>query len=127
MIDSRKSGEPIIDSPADGSAPTSGEDEFVHATTVSAPHPLHHPHVTAGDVLWTLTHDHTTAQARCWATQSGFELEMHIWTGVRVAGQEDLCWSQLFTSHEALASAALAKKQQLEASGWLEEIETRAR
>ena len=80
----------------------------------------------AGHVLWTLTNKESTAQARRWVTQFGFELEMQIWTGVRVVGQEDLCWSQLFASEESLADTALAKKRQLQASGWLEDIDVSA-
>jgi hypothetical protein len=84
------------------------------------------PHISTGDVLWTLANNGSTAQARRWTTASGFELELQIWTGPRVAGDEDLCWTQLFPSESALAEAAQAKKQQLEASGWLEDLESPA-
>jgi hypothetical protein len=85
------------------------------------------PRLVEGSVLWTLTHDQSTAQARGWRTDAGYELELQIWTGTRVEGAEDLCWSQLFPSESSLADAARAKKQQLEASGWLEDIDIRIR
>jgi hypothetical protein len=75
-------------------------------------------------VLWTLTQKNSTAQARRWVTAMGLELEMRIWTGALVHGEEDLSWSQLFASEEALAEMALAKKRQLEAAGWMEDIDT---
>ena len=81
-------------------------------------------HITTGDVLWTLTQRESTAQARRWITETGFELEMRIWTGPHVEGQEDLSWSQLFTTEEALAEISLAKKRQLEAAGWVADIDT---
>ena len=84
-------------------------------------------HVTAGQVLWTLTQDESTAQARQWITPTGYELELQIWSGPRVVGEEDLCWSQLFAREEALSEAALAKKRQLVASGWLETIDATPR
>lgn len=94
-----------------------------------APAPISTPvpdsHITAGNVLWTLTHEQATAQARRWLTPAGLELELQIWSGAHVEGQEDLCWSQLFTAEEALAEAALAKKRQLEAAGWLEQLDAR--
>lgn len=80
-------------------------------------------HLTPGVLLWTLTHHASTAQARRWSTATGYELEMVMWTGERIAGQEDLSWSQLFASDDALARAALAKKRQLESAGWLEELD----
>ena len=103
-------------------------DEFVHTpTSARVASPLPDAHVTAGNVLWTLAQNGSTAQARRWITPSGYELELQMWTGPRIEGQEDLCWSQLFTSEDALAEAALAKKRQLEAAGWLEDIDTSAR
>jgi hypothetical protein len=101
-------------------------DEFVHTPAVSTSAGQDSA-VTTGYILWTLTHKHSTAQARRWHTPSGFELDLQIWTGVRIEGQEDLCWSQLFATEEALADVALAKKRQLQASGWLEDIDTVAR
>jgi hypothetical protein len=83
-------------------------------------------HISTGAVLWTLTHGDSTAQARRWLTPAGHELELHIWSGVRIEGQEDLCWTQRFPSEEALVAAAVIKKKQLEASGWLEDITTSA-
>ena len=107
-------------------APAPGDDEFIHVTATPARvnTPLPDAHVTAGNVLWTLTHHGSTAQARRWITAGGYELELQIWSGTRVEGQEDLCWSQLFASEAALAEAAAAKKRQLEASGWLEQLDT---
>lgn len=80
-------------------------------------------HVSEGRILWTLTLEASTAQARCWVTPSGFELQLEIWTGARIEGQEDLCWTQLFASDRELTTAADAKKTQLLGSGWLEQID----
>ena len=96
------------------------------ATPADVTTPVHDSHITAGNILWTMTHEKSTAQARQWRTPGGYELELQIWSGPHVEGQEDLCWSQLFTSEEALAEAARAKKRQLEASGWLEQLDTRS-
>ena len=106
-----------------------GEAEFaLSPTTPSASvTSTHDTHVTVGNVLWTLNQNGSTAQARRWITPNGYELELQIWTGPRVEGQEDLCWSQLFASEEALAAAATAKKHQLEGAGWLEDIDIVAR
>lgn len=102
-----------------------GSDEFVHTRT---PHsPTHERPLTAGSVLWTLAQNRSIARARRWITPLGFELELQIWTGSYIEGQEDLCWTQLFPSEDALVEAALAKKQQLEASGWLEDIDSTPR
>ena len=107
--------------------PTPG-DNFHHSRSAQQlPSVMHDSHVTVGNVLWTLTHHDSTAQARRWVTPTGFELELQIWTGTRVEGEEDLCWSQLFTADDLLADAALAKKRQLEATGWLEDLDTTAR
>jgi hypothetical protein len=130
MIDSRKPGEQIMkDEQARRAARASTGDIFLRAANPdpSGTTPEPQTHITEGHVLWTLTHDQSTAQARRWQTASGCELELQIWTGAHVAGQEDLCWTQLFASDAALAEAALAKKQQLEASGWLEQIDTTPR
>lgn len=81
-------------------------------------------HVYAGDRLWTLTRDSSTAEARCWHTATGLELELHIWTGPRVAGHEDLALCQRFPTPVALEEAAATKKRQLEAAGWKQDIET---
>jgi hypothetical protein len=81
-------------------------------------------HITTGNVLWTLTRQESTAQARRWITEHGFELEMRIWTGPLVEGEEDLSWSQLFATEEALAETALAKRRQLESAGWVADIDT---
>jgi hypothetical protein len=78
--------------------------------------------VTQGYVLWTLTKGPSTAEARRWVTATGLELELQIWTGARVRGEEDLSWVQLFSSEETLAGTADAKKRQLEAAGWVEDI-----
>jgi hypothetical protein len=124
MIDSREPGGRIMKQEEADTAPSvrSG-DEFVHITPTSPAD----THVTTGSVLWTLAHNNSTAQARQWLTANGFELELQIWTGAHVSGQEDLCWSQLFPSETALVEAAVAKKRQLEASGWLEDLETAPR
>jgi hypothetical protein len=127
MMDSRDGGEPIMKrAPGDTAARAASADEFVRTTAVPAV-AKGDVRVTSGNVLWTLTNRNSTAQARRWITPAGFEFEMHIWTGARVEGQEDLCWTQLFTTEAALADAALAKKRQLEAAGWLETIDTSAR
>ena len=82
-----------------------------------------HPRVSSGDVLWTLTKGNSTAEARRWSTASGLELELQIWTGPRIRGEEDLSWVQIFPTEELLAAMALAKKRQLEEAGWVEQIE----
>jgi hypothetical protein len=122
MIDSKRPGDRIIKRrrPARRANAPQLADAFVH-TPGNAP-----AHVSSGNVLWTLTQQNSTAQARRWITPSGFELEMHIWTGARIEGQEDLTWSQRFPNLEALAEMALAKKRQLEAAGWLEAVDTTA-
>ena len=106
---------------ADSAGATSGKLQPRPSAT-PVPAPMHDSHVSAGNVLWTLTHKESTAQARRWITPTGFELELQIWTGSRVEGEEDLCWSQLFTDDAALAAAAVAKKRQLQAGGWLEDV-----
>lgn len=83
-------------------------------------------HVSAGDVVWTLSKGNSLAEARRWVTATGFELELQIWTGPRVPGGEDLSWVRIFTSEELLTETAHAKKRQLEASGWVEDIHTTA-
>jgi hypothetical protein len=124
MSDPRDSGEHVIKiGPADPLAKMAGADEFVHTPAATS----RETHITLGHVLWTLTHNGSTAQARRWVTAGGFELQMQIWSGARVDGQEDLCWTQLFATDELLADTALAKKRQLEASGWLEDLEASAR
>jgi hypothetical protein len=80
----------------------------------------------AEQVLWTLTRAGATAQARRRNVAGGFQLEMSIWTGPRVDGQEDLCWLQRFTAESALDDTALGKKRQLIAAGWLEDIDATA-
>lgn len=129
MMDSRDAGDQIMKRrPATRAARSPRADEFVHMpATTRVGSPLPDTHVAAGNVLWTLAHNGSMAQARRWITPLGYELELQIWTGPRVEGQEDLCWSQLFGTEEALAEAALAKKRQLEASGWLEDLDTSAR
>jgi hypothetical protein len=129
MIACREPGDQIMKrrQVEDPVGPTTG-DNFHHTRGARRlPSPLHDSHVAVGSVLWTLTHQDSTAQARRWVTPTGFELELQIWTGARVEGEEDLCWSQLFTADDALAAAALAKKRQLEATGWLEDLDTTAR
>ena len=126
MSDSPEHGEHVVPArPADPAASVPSGDEFV--TQAVATDTAKDSAITTGYVLWTLTHQDSTAQARRWNTANGFELDLQIWTGVRVEGQEDLCWSQLFATEDALADTALAKKRQLEASGWLEDIDTIAR
>jgi hypothetical protein len=85
--------------------------------------PIANPRVTSGEVLWTLTRGNSTAQARRWSTASGLELELHIWSGPRIRGEEDLSWVQIFPTEALLAAMALAKKRQLEDAGWVEQIE----
>jgi hypothetical protein len=70
-----------------------------------------------------LTKGNSTAEARRWSTASGLELELHIWSGPRIRGEEDLSWVQIFPSEELLAAMALAKKRQLEDAGWVEQLE----
>jgi hypothetical protein len=84
-------------------------------------------HITEGRILWTLTHEGSTAQARRWFTPTGVELQLQIWTGPLVEGHEDLCWTQLFASDRELTTVADAKKTQLQGSGWLEQIDVIAR
>ena len=79
--------------------------------------------VSSGFVLWTLSKGDSTAEARQWDTAGGCELELQIWTGPRMPGEEDLSWVQVFASEERLAEMARAKKRQLEASGWVEDLE----
>jgi hypothetical protein len=93
------------------------------ASTASA---TSNSHLTPGYVLWTLTRGHSTAEARRWVTATGLELELQIWTGSRVRGEEDLSWVQFFSSEAPLADTAEAKKRQLEAAGWVEDIPTTA-
>jgi hypothetical protein len=130
MIDSKRPGDRIIKRrrPAARRSQRPDADQFVHTP---APLPQgsvdSRSHVTSGNVLWTLTHQNSTAQARRWMTPTGCELEMHIWTGARIEGQEDLTWSQRFPNDEALVEAALAKKRQLEAAGWLEAVDATPR
>jgi hypothetical protein len=129
MIDSRDRGAQIMKRRrADNVAHATRGDHCVHtgAPLARAIKPLGDAHVTAGNVLWTMTHNGSTAQARRWITPAGFEFELQIWTGTRVDGEEDLCWSQLFPSEESLADAAQVKRRQLEASGWLEQIDLSA-
>jgi hypothetical protein len=85
------------------------------------------PRVTSGEVLWTLTRGNSTAEARRWSTASGLELELHIWSGPRIRGEEDLSWVQIFPTEQLLAAMALAKKRQLEDAGWVEQLEGFAR
>ena len=108
-------------SQADSSTRSSRADELVHPVPATSSQDTH---VTTGNVLWTLTQHNSTAQARRWMTKGGYELEMNIWTGARVEGEEDLRWTQLFPTEEALAEAALKKKLQLEGAGWKEDIDT---
>jgi hypothetical protein len=127
MIDSRDAGEAIMKRNQADSSTTgpSREDAFVHTAADAARVVASaNTHLTSGNVLWTLTQRDSTAQARRWITPSGLELEMQIWTGAKVEGQEDLSWTQMFPSEETLADAALAKKRQLEAAGWMEDIDT---
>ena len=77
----------------------------------------------SGEVLWTLSKENGVAEARRGLTPSGHELELRIWTGARLDGQEDLFWSQVFQSEELLLAAAGAKKKQLESVGWAEDLE----
>jgi hypothetical protein len=127
MIDIRNSGDQIMQRRQSPTAARVSRDALVHEPASTARTPSATTHVTAGNVLWTLTHGNSTAQARRWMTPSGYELELLIWTGSRIEGQEDLCWSQLFQAEDALTDTASIKKQQLEASGWLEDIDTAAR
>jgi hypothetical protein len=106
-------------------------DEFVRGPASPAPpaalaSPDTDSHVSTGHVLWTLTKGNSTAEARRWVTGIGLELELQIWTGPRVQGDEDLSLVQVFTSEAPLAETSLAKKRQLEADGWLEDIEASA-
>lgn len=80
----------------------------------------------SGAVIWTLSKGNSIAEARRWVTATGWELELQIWTGARVPGGEDLSWVRIFISEELLAETAHAKKRQLEASGWVEDIHTTA-
>ena len=127
MIDSPDAGDRITNIAPDPGAAAPSRDEFVHTGELTVPVTSREPHLTAGHVLWTLTHSGSIAQARRWITPGGFELQMQIWSGARVEGQEDLCWTQLFATEESLADVALIKKRQLEASGWLEDIEASPR
>jgi hypothetical protein len=61
---------------------------------VDARVPTAQSRVSSGEVLWTLTRGNSTAEARRWSTASGLELELHIWTGPRIRGEEDLSWVQ---------------------------------
>ncbi len=68
-------------------------DEFVHSPAPApsaASSPVTGGHVSAGNILWTLTKGNSTAEARRWVTATGLELELQIWTGPRVQGDEDL-------------------------------------
>jgi hypothetical protein len=105
-----------------------GGDEFVRSPSPPPADPAtaSDSHVTPGSVLWTLTRGNSTAEARRWVTATGLELELQIWTGTRVRGEEDLSWVQFFSSEEPLAGTADAKKRQLEAAGWVEDIPTTA-
>lgn len=130
MIDSRKPGAQIMkDEQAGHALPGSKHNGSMHGGNDESPGqtPDQTAHISEGHVLWTLTNGQSTAQARRWQTASGYELELQMWTGTHVAGQEDLCWTQLFASDAMLAEAALAKKQQLEASGWVEEGDSTVR
>lgn len=116
----------------DTTARTRSAGTYVHAggrlvSPMHDAHVAHDTHVTVGNVLWTLTQNGSTAQARRWITAAGYELELQIWSGARIEGQEDLSWSQLFTAEDELSEAAAAKKRQLVASGWLEDIDATAR
>lgn len=106
-------------------------DEFARgpatlATSAAPASPVTSSHVRTGHILWTLIKGTSTAEARRWVTPIGLELELQIWTGPRVQGDEDLSWVQVFTSEEPLAETSLAKKRQLEADGWVEDIEASA-
>ena len=81
--------------------------------------------VLSGHILWTLTRGDGVAQARRWETPQGYELEVQMWTGQKVDGEEDLSWCQVFIDPQALLDAARAKKAHLQALGWLEDIEGR--
>jgi hypothetical protein len=121
MTEPPRPGEQATPTPAGAIVKAPGTDQFVHATVQQT------LHVAEGNVLWTLSSAGSTAQARRWITATGFELEMLIWSGAHVDGQEELCWSQLFASDELLAETSLAKKRQLEAAGWLEDLDAAAR
>lgn len=89
-----------------------------------APHPAAgSPHVTPGEILWTMTKGDGLARARQWVTPRGFELEIQIWSRYDMTSEEDLSWSQVFPAASALADAARAKKVQLQAIGWVEELD----
>lgn len=83
--------------------------------------PAPESHVVAGVVLWTMRKNGGLARARGWRTAEGFELEVQIWSGVPVDGQEDLVWAQRFPAETSLNDAALARKHQLQAMGWVED------
>jgi hypothetical protein len=124
MVDSGHPGEPLIDKAAESTALAVPQPERPHPPAQLPAHAVASTaHVTSGNVLWTLAHNGSTAQARRWIVANGYEFDLRIWSGVRVEGQEDLSWSQLFATEEALAETAVAKKQQLEASGWLEVLD----
>jgi hypothetical protein len=126
MIEPRDAGVPTVTRTSPDASPVGRGDHCIIHTPASASHVdelVAEPHLTAGIVLWTLNHHGSTARARRWITSNGFEFELQIWSGEPIEGREDLCWSQLFASEEALAALSLAKKHQLEAAGWREDIE----
>jgi hypothetical protein len=90
-----------------------------------APHPAAspRPHVIPGEILWTMTKGDGLARARQWVTPRGFELEIQIWSHYDTTSEEDLSWSQVFPAASALADVARAKKVQLQAIGWIEELD----
>jgi hypothetical protein len=123
MSDPRDVGRPIGETPRVEDPSASSTEPITYKRDRIANDPIVRAAATAGEILWTLTRQAATAQARRWTSSTGVELEFLVWTGTRIEGQEDLCWSQLFPHEEALMEAALAKKRQLESSGWLEDID----
>jgi hypothetical protein len=106
---------------------TDAECSGTSGSQLAAGVPIVETALSAGDVLWTLTRDNSTAEARRWVTPTGLELELQIWTGARLRGEEDLSWVQIFPTEELLEAMALAKKRQLENAGWIEQLDILAR
>lgn len=89
--------------------------------TDAPPLPAPDSHVVTGVVLWTMSKGDGLARARCWRTAEGFELEVQLWHGAAIDGQEDLVWAQRFPSEPLVNDAALGRKHQLQAMGWVED------